>query len=337
MNSKINHERILVTGGGGFLGRAIVKKLLKKGAKVFSFSRRYYPELDELGVRQFQGDIFDKHSVDTACKNMDTVFHTAAKAGVWGKREEYFKTNVTGTENIIQACLNNSVRRLIHTSSPSVVFDGRDMEGIDESAPYPEKFHAPYPETKALAEQMVLKATSGNLNTIILRPHLIWGPGDNHLMPGIVKRAKRLKRVGRGKNIVDTIYIDNAADAHILAAERLKENPSLSGRVYFISQNEPISLWKMVNDLLDTAGLPPVKGAVSASTAMAAGTALEIFYRLFKIQSDPPMTRFMAKELATSHWFDISRAMKDLGYMPAVSIEEGLDRLKKEYTSKNRS
>ena len=156
------------------------------------------------------------------------------------------------------------------------------MEGIDESAPYPEKFHAPYPETKALAEQMVLKATSSNLNTIILRPHLIWGPGDNHLMPGIVKRAKRLKRVGRGKNIVDTIYIDNAADAHILAADRLKENPSLSGSVYFISQNEPVSLWKMVNDLLDTAGLPPVKGAVSASTAMAAGTALEIFYRCLK-------------------------------------------------------
>jgi len=339
-------EKILVTGGGGFLGKAIVMQLIRRGDHVSSFSRNFYPELDKIGVEQFQGDICNPHSVEQACRGIDMVFHVAAKAGVSTRWSDYFKPNVIGTENIVRACLKNGVTRLVHTSSPSVVFDGRDMEGADESLPYPATYQAPYPATKAMAEKIVLNATSEKLKTVVLRPHLIWGPGDNHLLPGIIARAKRLKRVGDGKNRVDTIYIDNAAHAHLLAGDRLKEDlydseiystskisstskmVSISGRVYFISQDEPVLLWKMVDDMLDAAGLPSVRGAVSVKNAQRAGEIMERMFSLFNIKKDPPMTRFMAKELSTSHWFDISRAKQELGYRPLISTEQGLIRLK---------
>ncbi|MBF0234211.1 MAG: NAD-dependent epimerase/dehydratase family protein, partial [Desulfamplus sp.] len=365
-DNRIGKEKILVTGGGGFLGKAIITQLVRRGDDVSSFSRQLYPALGEMGVKQFQGNISDFHAVEQASIGMDMIFHVAAKAGVSGRWAEYFESNVTGTKNVVNACLKNGVGRLVHTSSPSVIFNGKDMEGVDESVPYPEVYHAPYPETKAMAEKIVLNSTSEALKTIILRPHLIWGPGDNHLLPGMIARYRRLKRVGNGKNIVDTIYIDNAAYAHILAGDKLKINYnqnfasdkvnsdntpnisesklnvydkskteisissriSLSGRVYFISQDEPVPLWKMVDDMLDAAGLPPVKGEISAKTAERAGLVMEKIFSLFNIKKDPPMTRFMAKELATSHWFDISRAKQDLGYKPLISTSEGLLRLK---------
>jgi len=320
-------EKVLVTGGGGFLGKAIVKKLVKKNLQVFSFSRQTYPELDALGVRQIPGDLSSADDVRSAFKGIDTVFHVAAKAGIWGSYESYFNVNVRGTVHVIDSCRENGVHRLVYTSSPSVVFGDCDMENADESVPYPDSYLAPYPETKALAEKKVVQASGNGLSTIILRPHLIWGPEDNHLVPKIIKRAKRLKIIGPHDDLVDTIYVDNAADAHILAAEKLAVRPQLSGNIYFISQDAPISKWKLANEFLAAAGQPPIRGRVSGKTAYAAGWIFEKIYSLFGIQSDPPMTRFAAKELATSHWFDISRAKKDLGYLPRVSTKEGLKRL----------
>ena len=317
-------QKVLVTGGGGFLGGAIVKLLVERGDRVRSFSRSYYPELVSVGVEQFQGDISDKTSVAKACSGVDLVFHVAAKAGVWGDYSEYFKTNVTGTKNVIAACIKHKVSRLVYTSSPSVIFNGTDMEGVDESAPYSNKFFAHYPKTKAIAEQYIIKAARDGLLTIVLRPHLIWGPRDSHLVPRIIARAKRLVRVGDGKNLVDTIYIDNAVDAHILAADRLEENHKLSGNVYFISQGEPVPLWDMVNDILKAAGFAPVKRSISRRMAWVIGAMLEACYKLFKLSGEPQMTRFVAEELATAHWFDISAAKKDLGYIPRVSTEEGI-------------
>lgn len=318
----------LVTGGGGFLGKTLVKKLVDKGENVFSFSRSRYTALDKLGVSQIQGDLADANAVVNALKGMDTVFHTAAKPGIWGTYDEYFRANVTGTVHVINACMKNKVGQLIYTSSPSVVFDDKDMHGADESAPYPDKYLAPYPETKALAEKEVVKAAGQGLCVIILRPHLIWGPEDNHLVPGIIRRAKRLKMIGPDTDLVDTIYVDNAADAHILAAEKLAENADLSGNIYFISQDAPISKWALANAFLAAADLPPIKGHMSAKTAYAAGWLFEFIYHTFGIKKDPPMTRFAARELATSHWFDISRAKHDLGYAPKISTQEGLQRLK---------
>lgn len=320
-------EKALVTGGGGFLGKAVVRKLVEKKIEVWSFSRGRYPELDRMGVIQIQGDLADKADVAAAFQGMDTVFHVAAKPGIWGRYDSYYRVNVTGTENVIAACRENKVARLVHTSSPSVIFDDYDMENVDESIPYPDKYLAPYPKTKAMAEKAVVKAAREGLSAIILRPHLIWGPEDNHLLPGIVSRAGRLRVVGPEDDLVDTIYVDNAADAHILAAEKLITNPGLSGNIYFISQDEPVSKWTMANAFLKAAGKPPIKGHISARTAYVAGVVFESVYTLFNIKSDPPLTRFAAKEMATSHWFDISRVKADLGYAPKISIAEGLERL----------
>ena len=326
----LNSEKIIVTGGGGFLGKAIVRQLVKNNQKVISFSRKFYPELEKLGIEQIQGDITNKNAVEQAFKDkdIDIVFHTAAKPGVWGDYSVYYNTNVKGTINVISACQKHKISRLIYTSSPSVVFDGTDMEGVNESVPYPSKFHAPYPQTKALAEQEVIKSTYHGIKAIILRPHLIWGPEDNHLVPRIIKRSKSLRIVGTGKNLVDTIYIDNAANAHILAAEKLQTCPELSGNIYFISQDEPIPLWDMINAILEAGNKPCVTRSISKKTALIIGTILESFYKYFNIKSEPKMTRFIAAELSAAHWFDISAAKNDLGYYPKISTTQGLNRLK---------
>ncbi len=317
-------RKVLVTGGGGFLGYAISKLLSERGDNVSSFSRRFYPELEPFNVKQILGDISDKKAVENACEGKEIVFHTAAKPGVWGDYREYYRTNVEGTINVIEGCRRHDVSCLVHTSSPSVVFDGNDMEGVDESVPYSKVFHTHYPKTKAIAEQCVLKASMSGLKTIILRPHLIWGPRDKHFVPRIIERAKRLRVVGSGKNMVDTIYIDNAAYAHLLAADALEKNNALSGKIYFISQGKPEPLWEMVNNILKAGGLPPVTRTVHPKVAALAGTFLETLYGMLNIDSEPPMTKFVAKELATSHWFDITAAKRDLGYAPIVSTEEGL-------------
>jgi nucleoside-diphosphate-sugar epimerase len=258
---------------------------------------------------------------------MDIVFHVAAKAGVWGDYDAYYRANTLGTENVIRACLSHKISTLVYTSSPSVIFDGTDMAGVNESVPYPEHYHAFYPETKARAEKLVVKAAGEGLRTVSLRPHLIWGPGDTNFAPRILSRAKRLRIVGNGRNRVDTIYIDNAATAHLLAADRLRESGDISGRVYFISQDDPINLWEMINAILQAGGKPPVTRSISQKTARRAGAVLEFFYRAFKLPGEPKMTKFLAAELGTSHWFDISAAKRDFGYKPEVSTEEGLKRL----------
>jgi nucleoside-diphosphate-sugar epimerase len=319
--------KVLVTGGGGFLGGAIVRLLQKRGDDVRSFSRSVYAELETLGVEQIQGDISDQHAVEQAVKGMDLVFHVAAKPGIWGDYSEYYQINVTGTGNVISACFKHRVARLVYTSSPSVVFNGTDMEGVDVSAPYPARVHTHYPKTKALAEQLVVDAAGKGLLTIILRPHLIWGPRDNHLVPRIIKRAKRLVRVGNGRNLVDTIFIDNAAEAHVAAADRLEINPGLSGKIYFISQDEPIPAWDIINGILKAAGLEPVRRSIPHKMAWLIGALLECVYKIFNLKGEPQMTRFLADELAKAHWFDISAAKKDLGYAPRVSTAEGLRRL----------
>lgn len=324
----MTRTKALVTGGGGFLGKAIVRQLRHRNDEVFSFSRKNHPELVALDATQINGDLCDPEAVENACRDMDIVFHTAAKAGVWGDDQEYYRTNVTGTDNIIAACKKHHVRRLIFTSSASVIYTGKNMTGRDESLPYPRRYMTHYPKTKAMAEQKVICAADKKLLTLVLRPHLIWGPEDNHLVPRIIERADRLAIVGNGKNIADTIYIDNAAEAHIMAADKLLENPGISGKVYFISQDDRIPVWEMINRILAAAGYKPVTRRIPAALAWLAGALLELIYKTANIQDEPRMTRFVAKELSTSHWYDISAAKRDLGFSPRVSTDEGLKRLK---------
>jgi nucleoside-diphosphate-sugar epimerase len=319
----------LVTGGGGFLGTAIIRLLRERGDSVRSFSRSHYPHLNEIGVEQVSGDLADSTAVEWAVAGCDIVYHVAAKAGVWGRYRDYFSANVTGAENVVSACRKHGVNRLVYTSSPSVVFQGGDMEGVDESVPYPAKFEAHYPRTKALAEKMVREANGPNLATVSLRPHLIWGPGDPHLIPRLIARARlgKLRRIGREPKKVDIIYVDNAALAHVRAADHLAPNSAIAGKAYFLSQGKPVVLWEFINQVLYEAGLPPVERSISFGLAWCAGTVFESTYRLLCLSGEPPMTRFVARQLSTAHWFDISAARRDFGYEVPVSTEEGLRRL----------
>ena len=325
--------KALVTGGGGFLGLAIVRQLINRGDRVVSFSRGEYPQLAALGVEQRRGDLSDLNALVDAAKGCDIVFHVAAKAGIWGEFKEYYQANVAGTENVIAACRVHSIDRLVYTGSPSVVFDGSDVEGGDESLPYPSHYEAHYPHSKAIAEKAVLAANSHALATVSLRPHLIWGPGDNHLVPRIVAkgRAGALRRIGHSPCLVDTVFVENAAEAHLNAADRLAPGAPPAGKAYFISNGEPIPLWDMVNHILAAAGLPPVTRHVPPSLAYVVGAVCEMIWKTMNLSGEPPMTRFVANELSTSHWFDISAARRDLGYAPRISIEQGLKLLRESF------
>ena len=316
----------LVTGGGGFLGSAIVRLLRQRDDTVHSFSRRRYPELTALGVIQHLGDIADLIAVSRAASGCDIVFHVAAKAGVGGRYRDYHRANVVGTANVLTACRHHGIERLVYTSSPSVVFNGRDMAGVDETVPYPSHYDAAYPQTKAIAERMVLRANNRLLATVSLRPHLIWGPGDNNLIPRLVARARagRLRRIGHESKLIDSVYIDNAADAHLLAADRLTPGSAIAGKAYFITQGEPLPVWDLINRVLHAAGLAPVTRSVPSELAYTMGWLLELLYGVFWPRDEPPITRFVARELTTAHWFAMRAARRDLGYEPRVSVEEGL-------------
>jgi 2-alkyl-3-oxoalkanoate reductase len=318
---------VLVTGGGGFLGRAIVERLVARGDRVRSFSRGAYPELVASGVEVQRGDISDADAVNRACRDCDAVFHAAGRPGISGSYAKYHGTNVQGTENVIAACRAHRIRKLVFTSSASVVFDGTDMEGVSESIAYPVHFDAQYPRSKAIAEQLVLAANSPDLATVALRPHLIWGPRDTQLLPAIVARVNTLRRIGPLDKKVDSTYIDDAAEAHLLAYDRLSPASPIAGKAYFISQGEPRGLWELINGILVAAGCPPVTRRIPRSLALVIGGCMEAAHRLLRTDRDPPLTRFLVRELSTAHWFDLTAARRDLGYHPKVSIDEGFRRL----------
>jgi nucleoside-diphosphate-sugar epimerase len=322
--------KVLVTGGAGFLGRTIALKLLKAGHSVRSISRGSYPELAALGIETFSGDLADASAVLEAARGCDAVIHTAAKAGIWGAYRDYYTINVTGTLNVIAACRAHGISRLVYTSTPSVVYSGGDVEGCDESAPYPKSFEAPYARTKAQAERLVLAANCAELATVALRPHLILGPGDPHLIPRVIAKARsgRLRTIRAGSTkLIDCIHVENAAQAHINALDRLAPGSAIAGKAYFLSQGEPIPTEELINRILGAAGLPPSRRTLSPRAAYFAGAVFELVYSVLRIKQEPMMTRFLAKQLSTSHWFDIGAARRELGYAPTVSLDEGFAQL----------
>ncbi len=320
--------RALVTGGGGFLGLYIVEQLLEAGHQVRVFCRGTYAALQRDDVEVLQGDVRDAEAVRKACQDMNAVFHTAAVPGVWGPWETYHSINTVGTQNVVDGCRQGGVERLVYTSSPSVVFDGADHVDADESLPYPDSWMCHYPHSKALAEQSVLQACDTALRTVSLRPHLIWGPRDNHLIPRLMQRAKsgRLRRVGDGTNVVSVSYVENSAAAHLQAEQSLRESTAAAGNAYFINEPQAVNLWDWINELLALADLPPVRRSISASAAHRIGRVMEALWTL--LPGEPPMTRFVASQLAGSHSYSIQAAQQDFGYTPICSMEEGLQRLK---------
>ena len=321
--------KVLVTGGGGFLGQAICRQLVARGHGVRSLNRSSHPALDALGVDQRQGDIASLDLVTDAAAGVDAIIHSAGRVGTWGRIEDYYETNVRGTDNVLAACELHEIDKLVLTSSPSVVHNGADLEGVDESVPYATHFSSPYAQTKALAEQHVLAANGPQLATVALRPHFIWGPGDPNLVPRILGRARRgqLRLIGDVPKKIDTVYVDNAAEAHLLALERLAIGSPIAGKIYFISQGDPVKLEALINSWLAAAGFPPETRRMPLGMAKFLGAAFEALYGLLHLPGEPPLTRFLVEQMSTSHWFNIDAARRDLDYKPRVNMAEGLARL----------
>lgn len=316
----------LVTGGGGFVGKAVVQQLLRHGIDVRVIGRNSYPDLENLGVTCVRGDLAHAESVKKACKGVDVVFHVAALAGIWGPWESYYTTNVLGTENVVNSCRENEVKALVYTSTPSVVFDRKDIIAGNETLPYPTEFLCSYARSKVAAEKFVL--ADGRVSSCALRPHLIWGPNDPHLLPRLLAagRKKQLKIVGNGNNLVDISYIDNVAYAHLLAAQNLTGEKTAVGQAYFISQDAPVNLWDWINNLFERMGVERITKKVPYKMAYRLGAGLELFYKISGRSGEPRMSRFLAEQLAKSHYFSCEKARNDLGYIPQISTEEGLEK-----------
>lgn len=321
-------NKVVVTGGGGFVGRALCQRLIEAGVQVSSIARGDYPELRRLGVKCFKEDLSrpSKAFLDIF-QSATAVFHTAAKVDMWGRYRDFYAVNVEGTKNVIAACQAQSVKCLVFTSSPSVIARGTDLRGVDESLPYPERYNAYYPQTKAAAEQLVLASNSASLFTCALRPHLIWGPGDTNLIPTVLARARagRLVKIGSGNNQVDFSYIDDCVQAHMCACEALLKNPEARGLAYFISQGDPLGLWDWIDRILQIHGLDAVKRSINPKLAGVLATILETGARIIP-GFTPLLTRFLVEEMATDHYFNINRAKKLLGYQPAYTMQQAFER-----------
>ena len=320
-----------MTGAGGFLGSEIATQLLHQDHSVIGFSRGSYPALEKQGVQWIRGDIRDAQAVNQACRNVDAIVHSAAVPGVWGSWDSYYQVNTVGTEHVIAAARAQAVKLLVYTSSPSVTFDGTNQANIPEDVPYPSSWLCHYPHSKALAEQAVIAANGqDNLATCALRPHLIWGAKDPHLIPRLFERGKAgtLRIIGDGANLVDMVHVTNAAHAHLCAIEALSNNPASHGKAYWVSQQDPVNCWDWLNDLLLAAGVPTIKKSISSRTAYVAGTVLEVVYTALRMRREPRMTRFLAKQLSMDHYFDNSRAQELLGYFPILSNSQAMDMFK---------
>ena len=321
-------ECYLILGGGGFLGRALASRLLRTGGSVRSFSRRSYPDLEALGVECFRGDILDVAALERACRGCTTLFHTVAICEIVKPARLYHDVNVQGTRNVLEACRRCGVSRLVYTSTPSVVIGREDIVMGNEELLYAKSFLSPYPETKMMAEKLVLAANSAEFRTCALRPHLMWGAGEPHIIPLILQEADagRLKIVGDGRNQVSLTHVLNAAEAHWQAAEELAGAGRCAGKPYFVNDVEPVFLWEWINSLLEGCGRPRVTRHVSRALFELLGGLEELLHALPGLGA-PRLNRFTAHQLGHSHSFSCERAMREFGYSPVISPEEGMREL----------
>jgi nucleoside-diphosphate-sugar epimerase len=319
----------VVTGASGFLGRRIAELLCLRGDRVRVLARQPQPDLVALGATPIELDIRDKCAVATALYHADVVFHAAAKTGPWGREDEFWSVNAGGTRNVLDGATAARIERLVYTSTPSVVGYADDVENGGPDLPYAQVHESPYPASKAAAERMVLEANGSGMRTVALRPHLIIGPGDLRMLPRVIRRAAagRLRIIGEGRNRVDLTDVDNAAWAHLDAADALLDPAApCAGRAYFISNGEPVLLWKWLNRILGELGLPAVTRAVPLGITRVAALAAEGAWKLLRLKGEPPVTRFLAGALARSHWYDLEPARRDVGYRVRISMEESTRR-----------
>jgi len=321
--------RVLVTGATSLLARRTAEALAIRGDHVVCFQRHTAVFEPGVEVAQVLGDVRDADAVARAVAGCDAVLHAAAKVGVVGGWEEYRSINVDGTANVVGAARRAGVSRFVHVSTPSVAHGGAAIVGAGASAPIVGRRRAWYPESKAIAEQQVLAASSADLPIVVVRPHLVWGPGDTQLVGRIVERARagRLALVGDGAALVDTTYIDNAASALVAALDAIGPSAACLGRAYVIANGEPRPIRELIAGICRAAGVAVTPREVPRRLAVAAGGAVEAAWRLRRTTAEPPMTRFLAEQLGTAHWFDPRPARDDLGWTATVTIDEGLVRL----------
>lgn len=322
--------QVLLTGTQGFLGGRTLEMLLERGYRVRALVRRAAPELAARGMEAYQADLGDMAAVRTAVRGCEAVIHCAAKSGVWGPLDAFIQANFLNTANLLIAAREAGVKYFIHTSSPSVAHTGEPLDGVDESAPLSHNPAHAYPYSKMLAERLIVSANQPDFRTVALRPHLIWGPGDPHFLPRLVERAKQNRLwLLKSEALVDGVYIDNAAHAHILALETLRTGADIGGKPYFIAQGEPMTAYALISKILHAAsnGQLRVRGQLPALVGKAGAALLETAWKAFSLKGEPPITRFVAEELTLPHWFTLNAAKRDLGYAPTISMTEGLERL----------
>lgn len=330
--------KALVTGATGFLGKALANRLQSMGWQVTALGRNdgILKLLASQGLQVVKADLADKNQVMAACKNQDIVFHSGALASDWGKKQEFYNSNVLGTQNVIQGCMHNQVKRLVHVSTPSIYFQNKPRLNVKETDPLPSKAVNEYARTKLLAEELIDKAFLEGLSVITIRPRAIYGPGDQTILPRVIDRLERgvLRQIGNGENIIDLSYVENVVDSLLLCAE-IQGNPI--GKKYNITNGEPIHLWKMIQQLCEKLNLHYPTQKLPLPLANSIAGSAEWVCSLLPGQPEPFLTRYSVAMLSTSSTLDISAARQDLGYKPRISNQQGFDLFVDWWLSKNKA
>ncbi|NIJ05064.1 NAD-dependent epimerase/dehydratase family protein [Frigoribacterium faeni] len=315
--------KVLVTGASGLLGGAVARAVAAAGHDVTTFQRR---PSGIAGARDVAGSMTDPDAVAAAVDGQEAVVHLAAKVSLAGDPAEFEAVNVGGTSSLLEAMRASSVPRLVFVSSPSVAHGGASIVGEDAAPASPARARGDYARTKAAAEVLALAAASDALRVVAVRPHLVWGPGDTQLVERIVERARRgrLPLLDHGAALIDSTYVDNAAAGIAAALERVG---AVSGRAYVLTNGEPRTVADLMGGICAAGGVPAPHVRVPAGVARAAGSLVERVWAVRPGTDEPPMTRFLAEQLSTAHWFDQRRTQHDLRWTPEVSVDEGLRRL----------
>jgi len=324
--------RVLVTGASGMFGAGVAQALAARGDSVTVLQRRP----SGLGLHEVLADVAEASMVRQALARQDAVIHLAAKVNVIGPEQEYQRTNVDGTQAVIEGCRQAGVRRLVYVSSPSVAYPGRSLVGVGAAPADPTAARGPYARTKAIAEGMALAADSDGLAVVAIRPHLVFGPGDTQLVARLVDRAsrRRLPVIGPGAALLDITYVSNAVDALVAALDRCEE---VHGQALVVTNGEPRPIRELLDAICDAADVPrpsrrvPVRLAKSAGSMVQAAWDFHDHLRLNRPASDPPLTRFVVEQMSTAHWFDQRDTRRALHWEPRISLDEGFEELRRYY------
>ena len=323
-----------MTGTGSLLLGGLASELLRRGDEVVCLQRRPAAFMGHQNAHEVLADICNTDAVALAAKGCDAIIHGAARVGVVGSQKEFYDTNVHGTENILRAAEQQSISRLVFVSTPSVAHTGASLVGAPAGQAEIGRSRSYYAESKAIAERTVLNARNSQLAVVAIRPHLVWGPGDTQLVGRIVERAKsgRLAVVGTGNALVDSTYIDNAISAHIAALDALHIGSACDGKAYVVSNGEPRTVNELMRSMCESAGVPFEPRHLSLTLGIRLGSLVERLWPLMQ-SSEPPITRFIAEQLGTAHWFDQRVVHNDLKWAPSVTLDEGFKQLTQWFAS----